>query len=111
MVRMLPKKPVPQSPFGVGRVPPHQKRGTEPFGVGVYRVVSRIPRGQTLTYREVVRQAGRPRAYRSVGSILSKNTDPKRIPCHRVVRSDGKLGGYRWGMARKRAFLKKEGAI
>ena len=54
----------------------------------VLRVVRRIPRGRTLTYREVARRAGRPRAYRSVGNILNKNTDPKKIPCHRVIRSD-----------------------
>ena len=80
------------------------------FTERVYAVVARIPRGTTLTYREVARRAGRPRAYRAVGNALHANRDFARVPCHRVVRSDGSLGGYALGVRKKAALLKKEGA-
>jgi len=80
------------------------------FAEKVQLVVSRIPYGKTLTYAEVARRTGNPRAYRAVGNILNKNYDPK-IPCHRVVRSDGKLGGYNRGAKKKREILRREGAI
>lgn len=79
------------------------------FAEKVCAIVARIPRGRTLTYKEVARRAGRPRAYRAVGNILNKNPDPKRIPCHRVIRSDGSVGGYAWGAKKKRLLLEKEG--
>ncbi len=63
------------------------------FRARVLAVVRKIPRGQVLTYKEVARRARRPRAYRAVGNILNKNYNPS-IPCHRVIRSDGKIGGY-----------------
>lgn len=69
-----------------------------------------IPKGETLTYTQVAVKAGRPRAFRAVGNILNTNYDPK-IPCHRVVRSDGKTGGYNRGAARKKEILTKEGAV
>jgi O-6-methylguanine DNA methyltransferase len=78
------------------------------FTKKVHVVVSKIPRGKVLTYKEVARRAGNPRAHRAVGNILNKNFDPK-VPCHRVVRSDGGLGGYNRGTNRKRAILKREG--
>ncbi len=74
----------------------------------VFAVVKKIPKGKVLTYKEVARQAGSPGAFRAVGNILNKNYDPK-IPCHRVVRSDGKTGGYNRGAANKIKILKKEG--
>jgi len=74
----------------------------------VLAVVAKIPRGQVLTYQEVARRAGRPRAYRAVGNILNKNFD-REIPCHRVIRSDGKLGGYNRGVRKKAEILHKEG--
>lgn len=77
------------------------------FAAMVYSVVRRIPKGKTLTYKEVARRAGRPKAYRAVGNILNKNYDPE-IPCHRVVRSDGKAGGYNRGERLKREILKRE---
>ncbi len=80
------------------------------FAKKVSAVVKKIPRGQVLTYQEVARRAGSPQAYRAVGNFLAKNFDPK-TPCHRVIRSDGRLGGYRRGLQRKRNLLKKEGAI
>ena len=77
------------------------------FAEKVYAVVRNIPPGATLTYNEVARLAGSPRAYRAVGNILAKNYDRK-IPCHRVVRADGDAGGYNRGRRKKRALLKKE---
>lgn len=62
-----------------------------------------------MTYGDVARRAGNPRAARAVGAILSTNYRPD-IPCHRVVRGDGTLGGYNRGLANKRRILQKEGA-
>ena len=77
----------------------------------VRAVVAKIPKGRVLTYREVARLAGKPKAARAVGLIMSQNFDPK-IPCHRVIRSDGTMGGYnRGGGKAKLARLKKEGAL
>jgi O-6-methylguanine DNA methyltransferase len=80
------------------------------FSEKVLSVVSKIRHGKTLTYKEVARRAGNPKAYRAVGNILNKNHNPK-IPCHRVVRSDGTPGGYNRGRANKIKILKKEGII
>ena len=80
------------------------------FSDRVYEIVSQIPKGKTKTYKEVAVAAGSPRAFRAVGNILNKNWDPA-IPCHRVIRSNGKLGGYNRGTAQKRAVLKNEGAL
>ena len=80
------------------------------FTQKVYSIVKKIPRGQTLTYKEVAKRAGRPLAFRAVGNILNKNYDYA-IPCHRVIRSDGKTGGYNLGAKNKIKILKKEGAI
>ncbi len=76
----------------------------------VYKIVKKIPRGKVLTYKQIAQKVGRPAAYRAVGNILNKNRDPK-IPCHRVICSDGKLGGYNKGIIIKKVLLKKEGAI
>jgi len=73
----------------------------------VYAVVKKIPRGKVLTYKEVARRVGRPKAYRAVGNILNGNRDPK-VPCHRVIRSDGKIGGYNRGRNSKIKILKRE---
>ena len=80
------------------------------FITRVLAVVRNIPRGKALTYREVAKRAGKPNAYRAVGNILGKNYDPK-IPCHRVIRSDGKLGGYNRGVRKKRSMLWRERAL
>lgn len=80
------------------------------FRDAVYDVVSKIPKGKFMTYKEVAIKIGKPNATRAVGTALSKNFNPK-IPCHRVVRSDGKLGDYnRGGSEKKRKILKEEGA-
>jgi AraC family transcriptional regulator of adaptative response/methylated-DNA-[protein]-cysteine methyltransferase len=76
----------------------------------VWKELQRIPRGQTLTYREVARRIGRPRAIRAVGHACATNPVSVVIPCHRVVRTDGSLGGYRWGLERKARLLKRERA-
>lgn len=78
------------------------------FGPRVLSVVRLIPSGAVLTYKQVAKRAGRPNAYRAVGNILNKNHDPK-IPCHRVIRSDGKIGGYNRGNKLKREILIREG--
>lgn len=80
------------------------------FYYRVYEVVSKIPEGRTLTYKQVAARAGRPGAYRAVGNILNKNNDPK-VFCHRVIRSDGKIGGYNRGSVRKRELLIGEGVF
>ena len=76
----------------------------------VLKVVNGIPKGKTMTYKEVAALSGSPGAFRAVGNILNKNYDPS-IPCHRVVRSDGLLGGYNRGRDKKRKLLEKEHAI
>jgi len=80
------------------------------FSQKVFEVVRKIPCGEFLTYKQVAELAGSPRAYRAVGNILNKNTNPK-IPCHRVIRSDGRAGGYRYGEKNKAALLKSEHII
>lgn len=81
------------------------------FADNVREVVKKIPKGETLTYKEVARKAGSSKAFRVVGSIMKANFD-KSIPCHRVVRSDGKVGEYnRGGEKAKRRILLTEGAL
>ncbi len=80
------------------------------FSEKIHQIVRRIPKGKTLTYKQVAERAGNPLAYRAVGNILNKNHD-KNIPCHRVIRSDGSLGDYNRGEKMKRRILREEGAI
>lgn len=77
------------------------------FTQAVYEVVKKIPEGRVLTYQEVAKRAGRPKAYRAVGNVLNRNFDPN-IPCHRVIRSDGKTGGYNRGAEQKAKLLRFE---
>jgi O-6-methylguanine DNA methyltransferase len=77
------------------------------FSQKVLNIVTKIPKGKTLTYLEVARAAGSPRAFRAVGNILNKNYDPN-IPCHRVIRSDGSTGGYNRGAEKKKTLLVSE---
>jgi len=76
----------------------------------VLQIVKRIPKGKVLTYKDLAQLAGNPKAYRAVGNILNKNYDPN-IPCHRIIRNDGKTGGYNRGFKKKLQLLKKEGAL
>lgn len=78
------------------------------FKERVLEVVAKIPKGNVLSYSQVAALAGSPRAYRAVGNILNKNYNPN-IPCHRVIASNGTLGGYNRGFALKIHLLKKEG--
>ncbi len=80
------------------------------FQERVYQIVKNIPLGETMTYKEVAEKAGSPRAWRAVGNILHKNKNPQ-IPCHRVIRSNGEIGNYNQGKAKKIYLLKKEGVI
>jgi methylated-DNA-[protein]-cysteine S-methyltransferase len=80
------------------------------FAEKVLRIVSQIPRGKTMTYAEVAKAAGSPNAFRAVGSVMKYNFNPN-IPCHRVIRSDGKLGEYNRGAGRKAELLRQEGAL
>jgi O-6-methylguanine DNA methyltransferase len=83
----------------------------ESFSERVRATVRSIPKGKTLSYSEVARKAGKPNAARAVARIMSLNYDPG-IPCHRVVCSNGKLGGYnRGGIKVKRKILQAEGII
>jgi O-6-methylguanine DNA methyltransferase len=77
------------------------------FKEKIFTIVRTIPKGKTMTYKQVAEKAGRPQAFRAVGNILNTNYDPK-IPCHRVVRSDGKTGGWNRGMKEKARLLSKE---
>lgn len=81
------------------------------FSKHVLCVVQKIPRGKTLSYSEVAKRAGFPKASRAVGNLLAKNTNTH-IPCHRVIRSDGKLGSYNQLLGKsKRKILEEEGVI
>lgn len=80
------------------------------FQERVYEVVKKIPKGSVLTYKQVAEKMGNPSAARAVGNALNNNRS-KEVPCHRVIRSDGKAGGYYWGAAAKIKILKQEKAI
>lgn len=77
------------------------------FAQKVLKVVASIPKGKTMTYSQVAGLAGNPKAARAVGNVISKNYDPA-IPCHRVIRTDGGLGGYNRGLEKKAAILAEE---
>jgi methylated-DNA-[protein]-cysteine S-methyltransferase len=75
----------------------------------VREIVAQIPKGEVMTYQEVAIAAGNPKAARAVANVMAKNYDPD-VPCHRVIRTDGTLGGYnRGGTEKKRAILRAEG--
>ncbi|MFY9492983.1 MAG: MGMT family protein [Minisyncoccia bacterium] len=77
----------------------------------VYKTTQKIPKGKVATYKSIAVAIGSPRASRGVANALARNFDPK-IPCHRVVRSDGTLGGYnRDGAAKKTKLLRAEGVL
>ena len=86
---------------------PLDVRGTA-FQRRVWQALRRIPPGKTVTYAEIARRIGKPRAVRAVGQACGANPLAVAIPCHRVVRNDGGLSGYRWGIARKRELLGRE---
>ncbi|HVI52848.1 MAG TPA: bifunctional DNA-binding transcriptional regulator/O6-methylguanine-DNA methyltransferase Ada [Candidatus Sulfotelmatobacter sp.] len=88
---------------------PLDVRGTA-FQQRVWQALREIPAGSTATYTEVAEKIGAPKAVRAVAGACAANVLAVAIPCHRVVRTDGSLSGYRWGIERKRALLRREGA-
>ena len=85
-------------------------KGTE-FQKKVWQALTKIPRGETITYKELAKKIGKPRAVRAVANTVGTNPCAPFIPCHRVIRNDGSLGGYssKGGIKTKRLLLKKEG--
>lgn len=81
------------------------------FQKKVWESTLQIPRGTTVSYQELAEKIGQPKAYRAVATALANNTIAYLIPCHRVLRKNGQLGGYRWGLARKAALLASEKAL
>ncbi len=89
----------------------HENKPKKIFTERVREIVRKIPRGKTMSYLEVATKAGNPKASRAVANIMAGNYD-KEIPCHRVIKTDGTLGGYnRGGTGAKRKILESEGAI
>ena len=86
---------------------PLDLRGTV-FQLRVWEALRQIPAGTTATYREIAQRIGAPNAVRAVGHACGANPIAVAIPCHRVVRTGNAISGYRWGVERKRALLKRE---
>jgi len=86
---------------------PLDVRGTA-FQQRVWQALRKIPAGATASYREIAARIGAPKAVRAVAQACASNPIAIAIPCHRVVRHDGGLSGYRWGVERKRALLERE---
>ena len=89
---------------------PLDLQGT-PFQQKVWRELRRIPRGRTVSYKELARRAGSPQAFRAVGQANGRNPVPIIVPCHRVIAADGSLGGYNSGLDKKRWLLQHESAM
>ena len=85
-------------------------QGTD-FQKMVWLEITKIPEGKTITYKELAMKIGKPKAYRAVANACAKNPLLEIIPCHRVIREDGKMGGYKGkkGIERKKRLLKSEG--
>lgn len=75
----------------------------------VYILLSKIPPGKVSTYGDVAKALGHPKAARAIGRIIANNPNPISIPCHRVVKSNGEIGGFAYGEQSKREILEKEG--
>jgi AraC family transcriptional regulator, regulatory protein of adaptative response / methylated-DNA-[protein]-cysteine methyltransferase len=88
---------------------PLDVRGTR-FQQRVWQALREIPSGSTATYTEIAGRIGSPKSVRAVAQACAANALAVAIPCHRVVRNDGGLSGYRWGVERKRALLQREGS-
>jgi methylated-DNA-[protein]-cysteine S-methyltransferase len=84
------------------------KRMPTAFEKKVYAAVSKIPRQEVRSYKWVAARIGHPKAWRAVGNALNKNPYMGKVPCHRVIRSDGSIGGFAKGTGRKRDLLKSE---
>tara|TARA_B100000161_G_scaffold175324_1_gene125917 strand:- start:185 stop:466 length:282 start_codon:yes stop_codon:yes gene_type:complete len=85
-------------------------KGTR-FQIMVWNELKKIPKGEVRTYREIAIAIGKPNSARAVANACGRNPRPIEIPCHRVIRSDGRLGGYsgKGGISKKLRLLKKEG--
>jgi AraC family transcriptional regulator, regulatory protein of adaptative response / methylated-DNA-[protein]-cysteine methyltransferase len=83
-------------------------QGTE-FQRRVWEALTRVPAGETVSYTDIARRIGAPKSVRAVAQACGANPIALAIPCHRVVRNDGDLSGYRWGVGRKRTLLEREG--
>ncbi|SDL83983.1 AraC family transcriptional regulator, regulatory protein of adaptative response / methylated-DNA-[protein]-cysteine methyltransferase [Franzmannia pantelleriensis] len=94
----------------VGLSLPLDIRGTA-FQQRVWQALTEIPVGHTISYKELAERIGSPKSVRAVASACAANSIALAIPCHRVVRSDGALSGYRWGVERKRTLLEREAAL
>jgi AraC family transcriptional regulator of adaptative response/methylated-DNA-[protein]-cysteine methyltransferase len=81
---------------------------TTPFRLKIYEALKAIPYGKTCSYEAIAQAVGNPKAVRAVGGACANNPVALVIPCHRVVRKDGTLGGYRWGIERKEKLLEME---
>ena len=81
------------------------------FPQAVYRLASLIPKGKISTYKNIARALNNPKAARAVGNALNKNPYAPKVPCHRVIRSNGEVGGFASGTNKKIVILKKEGII
>jgi AraC family transcriptional regulator, regulatory protein of adaptative response / methylated-DNA-[protein]-cysteine methyltransferase len=93
----------------IGLTLPLDVRGTA-FQRRVWQALREIPAGTTTTYARIAQRIGAPRAVRAVAQACASNAIAVAIPCHRVVRANGALSGYRWGVRRKRALLDREAA-
>lgn len=78
------------------------------FSIEVLEIIAKIPKGKVSTYSQVAKLCGSPRAFRVVGNALHQNPNPITIPCHRVVRNNGKIGDYKFGRERKKKLLVEE---
>ena len=87
-------------------------RGTK-FQLKVWNYLKKIPKGKVKTYLEIAQAIGKPKAFRAVANAVGKNPYPPKIPCHRVIRSNGNLGGYsaKGGIKLKRQLLRSENVI
>ena len=94
--------------YDVNKMIETKRSATTEFKDRVYQVVSTIPCGEVRSYKWVAEKIGHPKAARAVGQVLNRNPDPFVVPCHRVVMSDGRSGGYRFGTRLKEQLLKAE---
>lgn len=81
------------------------------FQLDVWNALTTIPSGQTRTYKDIAKQIGRPKSVRAVANAIEHNPIAVLVPCHRVIRADGSVGGYRWGVDIKKKLLTREGII
>jgi len=79
------------------------------FSERVLLLCSKVPKGKVTTYLQIAKALGKPKSSRAVGNALNKNKTPVKIPCHRVIRSDGRVGGYAFGKGKKIKLLLSEG--